>query len=76
MTRTLQTILHEIALANDKVDHALEIINNVLQDNDHWCEDLVADIEDIQSDLETLQYKMVSVWNQEDDKTKGAKAPL
>jgi hypothetical protein len=67
MTRTLQTILHEIALANDKVSHALEIINNVLQDNDHWCEDLVADIEDIQSDLEMIEGKMVSVWNQEDD---------
>ena len=67
MTRTLQSILHEVALANDKVDHALEIIENVLQDSGHWCEDLVGDLEDIQTDLENIQYKMVSVWNQEDD---------
>jgi len=67
MTRTLQTILHEIALANDKVDHALEIIENVLQDSGHWCEDLVANIEEIQSDLERIQGKLVTVWNQEDD---------
>tara|TARA_R110002020_G_scaffold73806_1_gene189303 strand:+ start:793 stop:996 length:204 start_codon:yes stop_codon:yes gene_type:complete len=67
MTRTLQTILHEVALANDKVDHALEIIENVLQDNGHWCEDLSGNIEDIKTDLENLQYKMVTVWNEEDD---------
>ena len=67
MTRTLQTILHEVALANDKVDHALEIIENVLNDNGHWCEDLSGNIEDIKTDLENLQYKMVTVWNEEDD---------
>ena len=67
MTRTLQTILHEVALANDKVDHALEIIENVLQDNGHWCEDLSGNIEDIKTDLENLQYKMVTLWNEEDD---------
>jgi len=67
MTRTLQTILHEVALANDKVDHALEIIENVLQDNGHWCEDLSGNIEDIKTDLENIQYKMVTVWNEEDD---------
>jgi hypothetical protein len=67
MTRTLQTILHEIALADDKVGQALEIIENVLQDNDHWCEDLVGDIEDIKDDLEIIQGKLVTVWNQEDD---------
>jgi len=67
MTRTLQTILHEVALANDKVDHALEIIENVLQDNGHWCEDLSGNIEDIKTDLENLQYKMVTVWNEEED---------
>ncbi len=67
MTRTLKTILHEVALANDKVDHALEIIENVLQDNGHWCEDLSGNIEDIKTDLENLQYKMVTLWNEEDD---------
>ena len=67
MTRTLQSILHEVALANDKVDHALEIIENVLQDNGHWCEDLSGNIEDIKTDLENLQYKMVTVWNEEED---------
>jgi len=66
-TRTLQSILHEVALANDKVDHALEIIENVLQDSGHWCEDLSGNIEDIQTDLENLQYKMVTVWNEEED---------
>jgi len=67
MTRTLQTILHEVALANDKVDHALEIIENVLQDSGHWCEDLSGNIEDIQRDLEMIQGKMVTVWNEEED---------
>ena len=67
MPRTLQTILHEVALANDKVDHALEIIENVFIDSGHWCEDLSSNIEDIKTDLENLQYKMVTVWNEEDD---------
>lgn len=67
MTRTLQTILNEVAQADDKVGHALEIIETVLQDSDHWCEDLVASIEDIQRDLEMIQGKMVTIWNQEED---------
>ena len=67
MTRTLQTILHEVAQADDKVGHALEIIETVLQDSDHWCEDLVDSIEDIQRDLEMIQGKMVTIWNQEED---------
>ena len=67
MTRTLQTILHEVAQADDKVGHALEIIETVLQDSDHWCEDLVDSIEDIQRDLEMIQGKMVKIWNQEED---------
>jgi hypothetical protein len=45
----------------------LEIIENVLHDSGHWCEDLSGNIEDIKTDLENLQYKMVTVWNEEDD---------
>lgn len=63
-----ETILNKVSEANCKVDEALDIIDDLCQqfDNDVHNEDLIDAIEHIKYELESMQYLMVTVWNEED----------
>jgi len=63
-----ETIHRELMKANDLVDHALEIIDNVDQSLDTAInnEDLIEAIDSMKASLEDIQYKLVTIWNEED----------